>query len=244
MVAKMGQISGAAESRCRERARCGERDASGEWRRAIAVLGPKNTKYVPFGFPLERDAMLRPACCILMLIVSGACCPARECEVPRSPPVTPAPFASDLQPRPIDDPGLIEFTVTALDRQGPTPAYLTLELRNVSDEILWVNYRLMLGSRDGGNRDVWLDITSPTTGQKIEKWSCLAKATCQERIRLHGAVSRQCVFDDRILALLSFSEPWTVDSRWSLPGHTGDRYRILLGRRNGFPGPLPPNHLS
>ncbi len=80
----------------------------------------------------------------------------------------------------VRNPLLVQFRIASEVRPGPAATYLRMTLRNDTDELVWVNYRLKIGLQASDNREVWLDVTDPATGQAVPQGSCPARESIPE----------------------------------------------------------------
>ncbi len=108
-------------------------------------------------------------------------------------------------------PGFLELELSSSDHRGPAPAYIKLTLRNGSNDLLWVNYRMATGP--GG--DVSLRAVD-AHGGAIEQTECFGKmvppnATDYMALAPFGEVSQI-----RPLSCFPLEHPgrWTVTAEY------------------------------
>lgn len=58
---------------------------------------------------------------------------------------------------------------------GSAPVYVGVVLRNTSDDILWVNYKFVVGQPKEAGRTIWFDIVNTVTGDQAEYSHCAAR---------------------------------------------------------------------
>lgn len=116
-----------------------------------------------------------PLFALLCILLALGCAP--------TPPCSPSPPAAMKEPSSrlrANDPALLQFSIAPLNHPGPAYGYVKVTLRNVSDESLWVNYRLRIDSKSARGRQVWLDVADPATGRPIEEGGCFAKGATED----------------------------------------------------------------
>ncbi|MBN1610624.1 MAG: hypothetical protein JW940_28600 [Polyangiaceae bacterium] len=105
-------------------------------------------------------------------LLLSACCPSQHPAVTVSVPVSGAAREGITARQKTDDPRLLQLRIAPFEHDGPALGYLRLVLANLSNEWLWVNYRLAISTREDPNREVWLDVTRARTREAVNRGDC------------------------------------------------------------------------